>query len=515
MGAITTDKPELFVADYHDGRTGRFRPGLNVGELQIRFFVGGVPCGSASFEVLSKKISYLSDYQAMLKSIASYLAEIIAERFAPSEQDFSPLENRDAVTLYQQFAFLRSFLLSDEFQAAVRQIISTPDQHWTASDEQRPLSKGLRSTVGIMRALSCPGQRQANPGIGIDCLTLPLFVPGLTFIEDVDTPENRFVFHILQNWLALAILVRDRIRAGQSAREQRGIREAEEVIAALEQVLAANLFRKLGVLGFVPVGSTVLQRKEGYRELYRVFLQAQVAAQISWQGADDVYGAGKKNVALLYEYWVFLTLASIVSKLCGLKPLNVSSLIEKTPDGLGLKLRQDKRFALRGYAERNGKKMAITLFYNRSFKPSSNLNEGSWTREMAPDFSVRITEIAIPEHSAWLHFDAKYKVDTILELFGPAPEDKSGQARGEKSKVTPIGYKREDLLKMHAYKDAVRRSSGAFILYPGTENTIFRQFTEIVPGIGAFALRPTEMGPEGAPQVEQFLSDVISSFAAT
>ena len=67
---------------------------------------------------------------------------------------------------------------------------------------------------------------------------------------------------------------------------------------------------------------------------------------------------------------------------------------------------------------------------------------------------------------------------------------------------------------MHAYKDAVRRSSGAFVVFPGTEKTVFRQFDEIVPGIGAFPLRPTEGGPEGATHVEQFLSDVIDTFVA-
>jgi hypothetical protein len=85
-GNITTDMPELFVPDYRHGRTGRFRPGLNVGELTVTFFLDGEPLGKVSFEILSKKLSYLSDYAAMLKGIASYLAEIIAERFAPQNR---------------------------------------------------------------------------------------------------------------------------------------------------------------------------------------------------------------------------------------------------------------------------------------------------------------------------------------------------------------------------------------------------------------------------------------------
>ena len=44
---------------------------------------------------------------------------------------------------------------------------------------------------------------------------------------------------------------------------------------------------------------------------------------------------------------------------------------------------------------------------------------------------------------------------------------------------------------MHAYKDAIRRTGGAYILYPGTDNqNPLKGFHEIIPGLGAFAIRP-------------------------
>ena len=43
---------------------------------------------------------------------------------------------------------------------------------------------------------------------------------------------------------------------------------------------------------------------------------------------------------------------------------------------------------------------------------------------------------------------------------------------------------------MHAYKDAIRRTSGAYVLYPGTENRVIQGYHEIVPGLGAFSVRP-------------------------
>ena len=70
-----------------------------------------------------------------------------------------------------------------------------------------------------------------------------------------------------------------------------------------------------------------------------------------------------------------------------------------------------------------------------------------------------------------------------------------------------------DLLKMHAYRDAIRRSEGAYILYPGGFNgpTRFQGFHEILPGLGAFALKPGANGEAvGLQHFSRFVDEVIS-----
>ena len=68
-------------------------------------------------------------------------------------------------------------------------------------------------------------------------------------------------------------------------------------------------------------------------------------------------------------------------------------------------------------------------------------------------------------------------------------------------------YKRGDLLKMHAYKDAIRRTSGAYVLYPGTENKSLKGYHEIIPGLGAFSIRPGHWD-EDSIALKQFISEV-------
>ena len=97
-----------------------------------------------------------------------------------------------------------------------------------------------------------------------------------------------------------------------------------------------------------------------------------------------------------------------------------------------------------------------------------------------------------------IHFDAKYRVNKIDlgENDAKSEEEISDDLLNEKKEQEEGIYKRADLLKMHAYKDAIRRTSGAYILYPGTVERRLRGFHEIIPGLGAFCLTPSNYDEE-------------------
>ncbi len=64
----------------------------------------------------------------------------------------------------------------------------------------------------------------------------------------------------------------------------------------------------------------------------------------------------------------------------------------------------------------------------------------------------------------WLHFDAKYKVDDFTRQFGSRGSDAAGGG-GRGARRSGAASSR-DLLKMHAYRDAIQNSAGAFVLFP-------------------------------------------------
>ena len=80
-------------------------------------------------------------------------------------------------------------------------------------------------------------------------------------------------------------------------------------------------------------------------------------------------------------------------------------------------------------------------------------------------------------------------------------------------------YKRGDLLKMHTYNDAIRRTIGSYILYPGkgdsedTRGVSYKLYDEILPGVGAFAIRPS-IDEAGENELRNFITELLESKGA-
>jgi hypothetical protein len=138
-----------------------------------------------------------------------------------------------------------------------------------------------------------------------------------------------------------------------------------------------------------------------------------------------------------------------------------------------------------------------------------------------PDYTLTFWPAELSESEAerrellvHVHFDAKYRVEDIEDLFGDeGSDDADDDVDGN--------YKRQDLLKMHAYRDAIKRSQGAYVLYPGRANAPLKLkgFHEILPGLGAFAVSPDKDGaaqgfyldPERkGKSLEEFLDEMLA-----
>jgi predicted component of viral defense system (DUF524 family) len=527
-----TDMQGIVLPSRAKGRQhcGVLNPGLATGRLPVVLTdANGAVLARADLEVRSRKLNYKADYQQMLEDITAHGVDLLQELKAPSLFNAEPDPGRDPATLAQRFAFVRGLLQSTGFDNALHRITTHPHQIWQHTPHEHSISRGFKPSGKVMRQLAQGSRRVAVPATHPLYTTLPT-LPELMAVTRAtptqDTPENRFVKFALRAFHGFLDTMRSRVF--DKTKDARLVQEITALCTRLEEALGSDVLRHVGEPTFLPLGSPTLQRREGYREVLQAWLNFAIAAKLVWHGGDDVFGAGQRDVATLYEYWVFFKLLDVVASVFTLdKPAN-QTLLEPTADGFNLKLKAGKFIPLKGRSTQPGRVLEVQLSYNRSFRATQRSRiPGSWTENLRPDYTLSLWPVGFSAEEAELqelmvhvHFDAKYRIDQVASMLNEAAtndtagiddEDMESALTEEKQAEARGSYKRADLLKMHAYRDAIRRTQGAYVVYPGQAGTDKRlqSFHEVLPGLGAFALRPGT----GTEVLETFLRDVVSHVA--
>ena len=196
----------------------------------------------------------------------------------------------------------------------------------------------------------------------------------------------------------------------------------------------------------------VLLRRPAYRAALEGFLALRRSARVCLR--DPALEAPMENVPALYETWGTLTLIDVLLAVAADLGFTVASQRLVTPGLMGplVDVLPDGRAAV---VLRRADGCTVTLTPQRDFAPPPFADLGSVSFRQIPDVTV---EVRTPLRRELLILDPKYK------LFGDANGD-GGAA----------GPKKEDIDKMHAYRDAIRDANGdavvrmAAILYPGPE----------------------------------------------
>jgi len=507
---------------------GRIETGVETGLLSLILEDSGTgsPVAKAQVEVRSSKISYREDYRGMLNFIAGECSELLFDIRASTQMRIAPNFKKSVPNLQQLVEFLAAELTSGGFFFALQRVVAVPHQKLQTTWEEQSVSRLRKGSRDLSRQLGSARARQLIPtdhpigkrmsGIGIASPSLPRMVLLRNQTESFDTPENRFVKHVLTHFRDFLKVISSLLKKSRTADSQRYIRVVQHLEEQLHKGLSQDFFKEISDLQVLPLGSPVLQRKAGYREILLTWLKFGLASDLIWNGGDDVYGAGKRDMATLYEYWLFFQLLRLFREKFALESPATRNLFEHSEGGLHLRLRVDEPFGIKGRCTRESRQLNVRFHYNLTHNHSdARAESGSWTRRMRPDFTLSfwpdnfdLGEAEAQELAVHIHFDAKYRVENITQLFGEEDDD----LNEEKSQQKNGNYKRADLLKMHAYRDAIRRSEGAYILYPGDKDspTHFSGFHEILPGLGAFPIRPGSDGEGiGLQQLSRFLDEVI------
>lgn len=496
---------------------GTISPNIFVGTLEIPLLKKDEPekYKSINLEVQSVKSGYRDDYRDMLELITEKCTDLLLQSNSPVSHHFDVDYSKDSQTLYQKFAFIKSIIGSAEFKDAVHRIVTVPVTKWSETHEQKDIRSLRRFSNKNVKELVKGGKRTNLPSghyLGKYGLkTLPERITSVRKTDSVDTPENRFIKHALETFLKFCTDINK-----AAPKDSKLEKESIALIKELESQLHYSIFKEISRPTTLKLNSPILQRKEGYREVLRTWLMFELAAKLIWQGGEDVYGAGKKDIATLYEYWLFFKLLDLFQEIFEIDPKDISELIEESDNGLNLRIKQGRFTSLRGVYESDSRKLNIQFNYNRSFSGKKKYpDSGSWTTTLRPDYTLSFWPFGISEKQAeqqelivHVHFDAKYKIANLTDFLEQNTVKDLDEEKTENRKGV---YKNADLIKMHAYKDAIRRTGGAYVLYPGDKSLNRKGFHEIIPGLGAFPIRPSK-NDSGIGEFKSFILEIIEHF---
>ena len=478
-------------------------------------------------------ITYEDDYIELTESLAEKCSELLLEYSGLTSNMFS-MSDEDTRTLLEQFIFLRRFCFSENILGLFEAIKRNPDRVLTENIEFKPLGCGMPSRNVYTHPFSYAQKWKKYEGEDESDHYLPSMIATTEKIDSVDTVANRFLKFALEKFQYICDELIKSLKSVGAEKQTECLREASYIQQMLDDILHDRFFDEIGRLEMMPQNNQVLQKRTGYSEIFSAFSMVDLALQLDWKGEESVYEGESKNVALLYEYWLFFELANVIKSMEGCESLKTGEtpFISTDRDKLTISLKEGKQscqaFVIKNLGTR------INLYYNRTFAPTdfhTTKYEGSYSRPFRPDYTLAIfpdkyhggidggERKAVKDGEViYIHFDAKYRITDLTSFVGKGNDSNEfGESEfiDEKAAEVSNTYKRGDLLKMHTYNDAIRRTIGSYVLYPGDAATsesgkkVFSLYDEILPGVGAFAIKPS-ISAQGENELRDFITSLIA-----
>lgn len=455
-------------------------------------------------EVMTQKLDYHREFRQLLHQISEYSAELLINFDCATETAFGVSADEQVSSMAELMAY-RRFFREGRLTKYIREIINNPSKR-TFATTRKEISAFASDPDWTQLAQSAPEYDFLRGGVLKDIFSgyTPLTLPEKKIVTTWDTADNRFIKSTLQILRARLEKLKEKIPKKYASSRTAMQLWSEELDSILLNAFWTNVGNSVGF-----PNSMILATRKGYREYLTLFLAFGMSLKLETETTLLSDGGDIKPVFLLYEIWCYLIIHTILCNLTsssGTPELAFANRDREFLKDLVRKNDQPVRFV---YIV-EGRQINIQLYYNKDFTMVNDrtaLWADSYSGIFNPDISIAIE---MDDVIHWLHFDAKYRLDLgkwRAQLLG-AEETSS--------------FKREDIHKMHTYRDALLGTRGSYILYPGRErineihirnpSKAYRD-ANLIPSVGAFPLKPDSTGIQ-AEQVDCISSHIKSCIDA-
>lgn len=401
--------------------------------------------------------------------------------------------------LYHAFAYLRSVLsehILPEFRLldALHTVMRDPHRQLERVRREVPLEAVRQVDPSLLENLAAghyplvrldTAHQQQLPFVRRLQGYIPEYVSDAQGEITFDTPENRFVKAFLD--YALTVISRmhqfiERVLPeNRNAFQKRILEECDRMEYLLRPSRLHALWKEVGSMVHIPVSSTVLQRRQGYREIFGHYSRMLLATKVPLAQKVEQDLLEAKDIARLYEIWCYFACVRQLELLLGTPVMadrleaQVTEL--KVPWGIAVQWQDGTR-----------------LLYNLPFSRSSRHQRYSYSVPLRPDI---VLEVPYGPNAGLHVLDAKFKLQIAEQLELTEDLTERETLTEERQGI----FKPEDIYKMHTYLDAIPQARSAWILYPGSELRFFgreehvipstvQRLPQVVQGVGAIPLKP-------------------------
>ena len=440
----------------------------------------------------------------MIADLSQNALSLIFEVNSPLYQEFE-LDYRQKETYYEDFMFLEYLFREDNLPSIFEYLSKNLHSQLKNHVETVPISFASNVNQNTLKSIVSKPNKLFESDADLEIVDklngyLPYEIDQIKHEDIIDIPENRFFKYFLE-------LIRDLVEKLLKTSKEGYIQDkllyfGDEV----SYYLSSRFFNHISTMEFVPFNSQILQKKEGYREIFQYFLMLEFSFRLSWDEVNNQFKGFEKKLSELYEYWCYFKILKVLNDL-SINKIDFEDvfIINKDNWSIGIKrgIQSRKVFKLNLY----GHDIKIELFYNLKF--SDNSQYRSYSLAFKPDYTLLVT---IGEDTHYIHFDAKYRSELeIGNFYSNVSSSNEDIDRRDDLEEKEYVFKDGDIYKMHTYKDSILRTEGAYVLYPGSKTKRFYESKRIIPSVGAFSLTPGNDEIEEN-NLEIFIKDVLKTF---
>lgn len=420
---------------------------IGLSDLIVR--VDGKNYLKLTIEVFPSKIGYKDDYKAIVADVTAEVYNLVFD-FLKKTYDSFDISSKQQSSPVEFFAIIRK--IYQEFLTATDMVVTKPHHVLETEHVVLPGHKIKRTNNRTLRWIEKHPEQTFRTEKGI------MVERALAVKKHVsyDTKENRLTKYMLQSTAKRLENFKQQYLKMIRDTDLAMVDQIGAMIKGIQRRYNTGFMREVEAAPAKFEMSLVLSMAPGYRDLYRCYLLLQHGLSVT----GSVFNISVKDLAVLYEYWCFIKLNSLMKERYELLSQDI---IKVAGNNLFVSLIKGQRSRVRYRNPKNGE--MITLSYNPKEISGATVPQ-------KPDNVLSLQKKGAKVNYEYI-FDAKYKINPALD-----------GSMYQTMYKTP-GPQEEDINTMHRYRDAVvyqndaspyeRTMFGAYVLFPYREQEEYKQ----------------------------------------